>query len=110
MKKHLLCSTLFFDKFVEIFKEENIKLNLTSLTTAPQFESLIANKYSKTKRLHYWFHVKNTMMKDVEKLKTLSDLIIWDSVILQEAPSHHQQIVQLSLLMQFLKGFISMIL
>ena len=54
---------------------------------APRFESLIANKYSKTKRLHCWFHVKNAMMKDVEKLKTLSDLIIWDLVILQGAPS-----------------------
>ena len=52
----------FHPIFLAIIYEEilNIKLNLTSLTAdmAPQFESLIANKYSKTKRLHCWFHVK----------------------------------------------------
>ena len=82
--------SVIFDKFTEICKEQNVKQNLTSLTAdmAPQFEYLIAKQYLKTKRLHCWFHVKNAMMKDVEKLKTLSDLIIWDLVILKGALSN----------------------
>ena len=75
---------VIFDKFTEICQEQNIKLNLTSLAvslTALQFESLITSKYSKTMKLHCWFHVKNAIMKDVEKLKTLSDLVILDLLI-----------------------------
>ena len=65
---------VIYDKFTEIFNEQNIKLNLAGqiANMALRFESLITCKYSKTKRLHCWFHVKNAMMKDVEKLKTLS--------------------------------------
>ena len=46
-----------FDKFIEFCKEQNVKLNLTSLTAdmTPQFESLIANKYSKLRDYTFGF-------------------------------------------------------